>query len=62
MGKRIIFKLFYFFSVSMTLFIVVITIAAALARNFDPESYNWMPYYGLLLPFLLVLNIILVLY
>lgn len=58
MGKVAAIKLIDFYIVLFSLFILGITILGVFSSLFDPRSYNVIPFIGLFLPVLLVINLI----
>lgn len=58
MGKVAAIKLVDFYIVILIILIAGITIFGTFTSYFDPRSYDIIPYIGLLLPLLLIINII----
>lgn len=62
MGKKAVFKLFYFVSIIITLIIAITTGLASYASNVSPESSKVMAVLALALPVLLIINLLFAVY
>ena len=57
MGKKAVSKLFYYTSVALTFALAGVTITGAFAGHVPPESSTLIPFIGLLLSGLLLINL-----
>lgn len=62
MGKRAVSRLFYYISIALTAALAAITLAGAFASSIPPGQSALLPFIGLALPVLLLLNLAVTLY
>lgn len=62
MGKKAVSKLFYYTSIALNSVVAVITLLGAFAGRVSPERSTLLPFVGLILPGLLLINLVLVIY
>lgn len=62
MGKKAVSKLFYYVSIVLTLILAGITLAAAFASDVPPANSRILPFIGLAVPVLLLVNLVVSIY
>lgn len=62
MGRKAVSRLFYYISIALTAALAAITLAGALATGISPSQSALLPFIGLALPVLLLLNLAVALY